>query len=85
MLFVELVDGMLFGELVKVAGDWLWRNGRIGSMPEVGFGCSYSVVLKKVKDRMENIAGGDEPIAWCGLLLGVQFVVKALHYGGLNV
>jgi hypothetical protein len=47
MLFVELVEGMLFGELAKVTGDWLWRNGRIGSVPEVGLGCSDSVVVQK--------------------------------------
>jgi hypothetical protein len=66
ILFVELVEGMLFGELVNVAGDWLWRNGRIGSMPKVELECSDSVVVEKVKDKMENLAGGEEPIAWCG-------------------
>jgi hypothetical protein len=66
MLFVELVEGMLFRELVKVAGDWLWHNGRIGSMLEVELECSDSVMVEKEKDRMENIAGGEEPIAWCG-------------------
>jgi uncharacterized membrane protein YeaQ/YmgE (transglycosylase-associated protein family) len=63
---VELVEGMIFGELAKVVGDWLWRNDRIGIMPEVWLGCSDSVVAEKMKDRMENIAGGEEPIAWCG-------------------
>jgi hypothetical protein len=29
MLFAELEEGMLFEDLMKVAGDWLWRNGRI--------------------------------------------------------
>jgi hypothetical protein len=57
---------MLFEELVKVADDWLWRNGRIGSMLEVGLGCSDSVVVKKMKDMMENVAGGEKLIAWCG-------------------
>jgi hypothetical protein len=66
MLFMELVEGMLFGELAKVVGDWLWGNGRISSMPEVVLVCSDSVVVEKEKDRMENIAGGDEPIAWYG-------------------
>jgi hypothetical protein len=28
---------MLFAKLAKVNGNWLWHNGRIGSMPEVGF------------------------------------------------
>jgi hypothetical protein len=39
MLFVEQVEGTLFGELAKVVGDWLWRNGWIGSMPEARHGC----------------------------------------------
>jgi hypothetical protein len=29
ILFVELVESMLFGEFAKVAGDWLCHNGRI--------------------------------------------------------
>jgi hypothetical protein len=66
MLFVDLVEGMLFRELAKVAGDWLWHNGRIGSMPEVVLGCSDSVVMETMKDRTKNIADGEEPIAWCG-------------------
>jgi hypothetical protein len=28
-------------------------------------------VVKKVKDRMESIAGGESSIAWCGGLLRV--------------
>jgi hypothetical protein len=78
MLFVELVEGILFEELVKVAGDWLWCNGRIGSMPEVVLGCSDSLVVEKTKDMMENIIGGEQPIAWYGWPLGVRFAVKAL-------
>jgi hypothetical protein len=35
-------------------------------MPEVGFGCSSRVVVEEANDRMENIAGGEEPITWCG-------------------
>jgi hypothetical protein len=66
MLFVELAEGMLFRELAKLVRDWLWHNGRIRSMMEVGLGCSDSVVVEKAKDRMENIAGGEEQIAWCG-------------------
>jgi hypothetical protein len=58
--------GTLFEELAKVAGDWLWHNGRIDSMPDVGFGCSGRVAVEEATDRMKNIAGGEEPIAWCG-------------------
>jgi hypothetical protein len=54
---------MLFEELIKVVGDWLWHNGGIGRMPEVELGCSDSVVVEKLNDRMENITGGEEPIA----------------------
>jgi hypothetical protein len=43
---VELVEGTLFKELAKVAGDWLWRNGRIGSTLEVGFGYSGRVAVE---------------------------------------
>jgi hypothetical protein len=50
---------------VKVASDWLWCNGRIGSMPEVGFGCSGRVAVEEAKDRMTNVVGGEGPISWC--------------------
>jgi hypothetical protein len=35
-------------------------------MPEVGFVYFGKIVMERVKDRMENIAGGEGPIAWCG-------------------
>jgi hypothetical protein len=54
---------MLFAELTKVEDDWLWHNGRIGSMSEVGFGCFGKLAVEEAKDKMENIAGGEEPIA----------------------
>jgi hypothetical protein len=66
---------MLFAELAKVDDEWLWYNGRIGSMLEVGFG----KLVVEAKDRMENIAGNMEPTAWCGWLLGVRIVVKAMQ------
>jgi hypothetical protein len=62
---VALVKGMLFVELTKVEDGWLWHNGRIGSIPEVGFDCFDKLVVEKVNDRMGNIVGGEEPIAWC--------------------
>jgi hypothetical protein len=49
---------MLFEELAKVTCDWLWCNGRIGSMSKVRFGCSGRVAMKGANDRMKNIAGG---------------------------
>jgi hypothetical protein len=57
---VVLVEGMLFSELVKVEDDWLWHNGRIGSMSKVSFGCFGKLVVKE-ENRMENIAGDAEP------------------------
>jgi hypothetical protein len=63
---MELMEGMLFVKLTKVEDDWLWHNGRIDSMSEVGFVYFGKIVVERVKDRMENIAGGEGPIAWCG-------------------
>jgi hypothetical protein len=63
MWFVVLGEGMLFAELMMVDDYWLWHNGRIGSMPEVGFDCFDRVVVEEGKDRMENIIGSEEPIA----------------------
>jgi hypothetical protein len=34
---VVLAEGILFMELAKVEGDWLWRSGRTGTKPELGF------------------------------------------------
>jgi hypothetical protein len=65
ILFVELGEGMLFVELTKVEGGWLWHNSRIGSMLEVGFGYFHKLVVEKEKDGMGSIVGGEEPIAWC--------------------
>jgi hypothetical protein len=65
MLFVELAEGVLFVELVKVEDGWLWHSGMISSMPEIGFGYLYKPVVKKSKDKMGDIIGGEEPIAWC--------------------
>jgi hypothetical protein len=63
---VILVEGMLFAELVKVEDDWLWHNGRFGTILEVGFGYFGRLAMEEASDRMKNIAGGEEPIAWCG-------------------
>jgi hypothetical protein len=65
MLSVEL-GGILSVELVKVVDDWLWHNGRIDNTPKVGLGCFGMLVVDRVKGRMENIAGGEGPTAWCG-------------------
>jgi hypothetical protein len=38
---------MLSMELAKVADDWLWRNGMIDNMVEVGLGCFVSLLWKE--------------------------------------
>jgi hypothetical protein len=63
---VGLAEGMLSVELAKIVDDWLWHNGRIDNMSEVGLGFFGMLVVEKAKDMMENIAGGEGPIAWCG-------------------
>jgi hypothetical protein len=63
---MELLEDMLFVELVKVVDDWLWRSGRIGNMPEVGHGYFGMLVVETAKDKMKNIVNSDGPIAWCG-------------------
>jgi hypothetical protein len=35
-------------------------------MPEVGFDCFGKLMVERAKGRMESIAGGEGPIAWCG-------------------
>jgi hypothetical protein len=64
--FAELLGDMLFVELAKVVDDWLWRSGRIANMLEVGLDCFVKLVVERVKDRMENVAGSGGAIAWCG-------------------
>jgi hypothetical protein len=76
MLFVELGQGMLSEELVKAVDGWMWHNGMIGIMPEVGFDCFGVFVVERSKDRMLSITGGWESTSWCDLLLWVVVVVK---------
>jgi hypothetical protein len=56
---------MLSVEMAKVEDDWLWRNDMTGSMLGVGFGCYDRIGVENAKGKMENIAGGEELIAWC--------------------
>jgi hypothetical protein len=77
MLFGELAEGMLFGELAKVTSDWFWCNGMTGNRSELGLGCLNKFVVERAKGRMESIVGGGEPIAWCGSPLLVLIVVEA--------
>jgi hypothetical protein len=55
------------------------HNGRVDSMPEVLPDWSGKPVVKKVKDRMENIVGGEGSIAWCGGLLWLYIATKLLR------
>jgi hypothetical protein len=64
MLFVGLAKDTLFGELAKVAGDWLWRNDMTGSRLQLGLGCLNKFVVK-TRCRMESIAsGGVQCMVW---------------------
>jgi hypothetical protein len=65
-VIVALAEGMLSVGMTKVEDDWLWRSGKIGNMPEVGFGYFGRLGLENTEGRMGNIAGDAEPIAWCG-------------------
>jgi hypothetical protein len=53
---------MLSMELAKVADDWLWRNGMIDNMVEVGLGCFGKLVMERANDRIGNMAGGGGPL-----------------------
>jgi hypothetical protein len=65
MLFVELVKGILFVELMKAMGGWLWHNDRIDKRPELVIDLLGGLVAKTAKGKMENIAGGVGRTAWC--------------------
>jgi hypothetical protein len=56
---------MLSVEMANIEDDWLWRNDMTGSMLGVGFGCYDRIGVENAKGKMENIAGGEELIAWC--------------------
>jgi hypothetical protein len=57
---------MLFVGLAKVVDGWLWHSDMIGNKPGHGLGYFGWLVVGNAKDKMKNIAGGGEPIAWCG-------------------
>jgi hypothetical protein len=62
---VSLPEDILFVKLMKVVDGWLWRSDIIGNMLGLGLGlgCFGKLVVGNVKGKMENIAGGGEPIA----------------------
>jgi hypothetical protein len=75
---VELAEGMLFVELAKAKGDWLWHSDRIDNKSELSLGCLCGFVVERVKGRTENIDDEAEPITLCVLLLWKIIVVEAL-------
>jgi hypothetical protein len=54
---------MLFVELAEVVDDWLWRSGMIDNKPGLGLSCFGRLMVGSVKDKMEYITSGGEPIA----------------------
>jgi hypothetical protein len=53
-------------ELVKVVDGWLWHSDMTHNKAKLELGYFGSLVVERAKGRMENIVGGEEPIAWCG-------------------
>jgi hypothetical protein len=60
---VALSEDMLFVELAEVVDDWLWRSGMIDNKPGLGLSCFGRLMVGSVKDKMEYITSGGEPIA----------------------
>jgi hypothetical protein len=60
---VSLPEDILFVKLMKVVDGWLWRSDITGNRLGLGLGCFGKLVVGNVKGKMENIAGGGEPIA----------------------
>jgi hypothetical protein len=74
---VELVEDMLFAELVKAEGGWLWHCGRIGNRLEATSGYWLSgFVVEKSKGMMENIGVVAVHIALCNSLLWMMIFVE---------
>jgi hypothetical protein len=63
---VELAEHRLFVELAMARGGWLWCNDKIGNSIEDVLGYCLGVFVKRAKDKMVNIIGGEVPTAWCG-------------------
>jgi hypothetical protein len=63
---VALSEDMLFVGLAKVVDGWLWHSDMIGNKSGHGLGYFGWLAVGNAKDKMKNIAGGGEPIAWCG-------------------
>jgi hypothetical protein len=67
---VELAQGMLFVELVKDGGGWLWCNDRVDNKLKLVLGYWLGgFMLERGKSRKGSIGGEVVPIARCGLPL----------------
>jgi hypothetical protein len=52
---VELAESMLFVELAKAEGGWLWHNGRIDNKQELVPGyCLGEFVVERAKGRIRD-------------------------------
>jgi hypothetical protein len=67
---------MLFMELVKAGGDWLWHNDRIGSRPELAPDCLDEFVVERAKGMTKNIGNEVEPTALCDSLPWMMIVAE---------
>jgi hypothetical protein len=74
---MKLVKGMLFVELAKAGGDWLWHSDRTNNRPDVALGCLGEFVVERANGRTENIGDDLEPIALCDLLPWMTIVAEA--------
>jgi hypothetical protein len=73
---IELAKDMLFMELTKGEGDWLWHSGTIGNKSKLGLGCLGEFVMERAKGIMENTGYDVMPIALCDSLLWTMIVVR---------
>jgi hypothetical protein len=53
---------------------WLWRNGKIDSMPEVVLDWFGRLVVEKAMYKMVSIAGDEGSITRCGNLSGCRLL-----------
>jgi hypothetical protein len=53
---------MLFVELAKVVGDWLWYSSMISNRLGLELDCFDRLVVENAKGKMESIADDGESI-----------------------
>jgi hypothetical protein len=74
---VKLAESMLYVELAKAGGGWLWHNDMIDNKSEPVPGCLGGLAVEKSKGGMGNINGEEVAIALCDLLLWMMIAVEA--------